>query len=83
MAFLIFSPVLSSFLGDWDRLRRIRSFNTKSAPRISRKPSALAALESRNFTRTSIPTLSIATPDMTSLTFGRQLFFIENGENQV
>ena len=42
----------------------VRSFDTKSAPRISRKP---VDLESPNFTGTSIPTLSTATPDMTSL----------------
>ena len=41
-----------------------RSFDTKSAPRISRKP---FHLESPNFMATATPTLSTATPDLTSL----------------
>ena len=43
----------------------IRSLETKPAARISREP---FDLESPNFTRTSILTYYIATPDMQSLT---------------
>ena len=47
----------------------VRSFDTKSAPRMSRKP---FDLESHNFMGTSISTFSIAILDMTSLsTSGR------------
>ena len=48
----------------------VRLFDTKSAPRISRKP---FDLESPNFMGTSTPILSTARPDMTSLFIsGRQ-----------
>ena len=48
----------------------VHSFDTKSAPQISRKPFDLA---SPNSMGTSIPALSTATPDMPSLsTSGRQ-----------
>ena len=43
---------------------KVRSFDAKSAPRISRKT---FDLELPNFIWTSIPTLSTALPDMTSL----------------
>ena len=49
----------------------LRSFDTKSAHRISRKP---FDIESPNVTQIFMPTLSIATPHMTSLsTSGRKL----------
>ena len=66
----------------------VHLFDTKSAPWVSRKP---FDLESPNFTRTSVPTLSTASPDMTSLSFSGQKFkrkyclrrlcveFLENG----
>ena len=51
-------------------LFNVRSLVTKSAPRISRKQ---FDAESPNFMGTSIPILSTATPDMTSLSIsGRQ-----------
>ena len=50
----------------------VRSFDTKPALRISRKP---FDLESPNFTRTSTPTLSIFKPDMVLLsTSGWKLY---------
>ena len=58
-------------IGQFLFVRSIRSFDTKWAPRISRKP---FDLESPNFMGASTPTLSIAVPDMTSLfTPGRKL----------
>ena len=42
----------------------VRSFDSKSAHRISQEP---LDLESPNFTKTFIPTYPTATPDMTSL----------------
>ena len=66
-----------SFLGDRVSLHCdglpmfVRSFDTKSASRISRKP---FDLESPYFMGTSTLTLSTAIPDMTSLsTSGRKL----------
>ena len=53
------------------RLRHIRSFDTKTAPGISREP---FDLEWPNFTWTYRPTYSIATTDKTSLCgFGRKV----------
>ena len=50
----------------------VSSFDAKAAPGISRKP---FDTESHNFTGTSIPTLSTAIPDITSLsTSGRKLW---------
>ena len=57
--------IFFSLLSDsryWDRF--VRSFDTKTAPRISRKP---FDLESPNFTKTSTLILSTVTLDMTSL----------------
>ena len=59
------SPHVSRFR---DRLRHVRSFDTKSAPRMSRKP---CDLELPNFTWTSIPPFSTVTPVMASLTTSR------------
>ena len=66
---------LNSFLGETpdlcDRPRSCSSFDTQSAPQISREP---FDLEPSNFTWQSIPTYSTATPDMTSLsTSGQKL----------
>ena len=57
-------PKCLNVLCYWDRLRPVRSFDTKSALRISRK---LFDLVSPNFTQTSTLTFSTASPDMTSL----------------
>ena len=46
------------------KFSHVHSFDTKSAPRISIEP---FDLESPIFTVTSVPTLSTATTDMTSL----------------
>ena len=52
-------------------LGHVHLFDTQSAPRMSREP---FDIESPNFTWTSVPTYSTATPDMTSLsTSGRKL----------
>ena len=55
-----------TFLGVNDLCHMIRScsLDTKSVPRVSREP---FDQESPNFTRTSTPTYSTVTPDMTSL----------------
>ena len=48
----------------------VRSFDTKSAPRISRKR---FDLESVNFKKTSTQTLAATTPDMTSSSTSRNV----------
>ena len=56
----------------------VRSFDTKSAPRISRKHSNL---ESTNFIGTSIPKFYVAVPDMASLsTSDRKLYGKNRGK---